>query len=373
VAFLKSFERFTKQRLGQAPDYKFLVEKYQVASAGDKPWSRVSEHLYITGNTYVLVSKDNACLIMDPFGRRLVEQLAQLKKDHNLGPTEVVMFSHAHYDHYDGIHQLPERDQVKIWTLDLVAQPLAEPFRWRAPFLDPRPVRFDQRFAEGDTAQWREYRFRFHHLPGQSYYTMGVETVIDGKRCYFTADNFFHQDQFSGSGGWMGLNRSWPLPYAASAQKVLDAAPDWVLAEHGGPYEFNAEDYRRRVRWGEASARAADAVSVSGNHRRDWDPSLIRFEPLVQKVKPGAKVHGTLVAFNPQSRRERLSVRLRGRDLTADQTIELDVPAGGSAEQKLEFQLGDRLPAGRHLLTYDVRTGASPVGVDGLLVFDVSP
>src|SRR5439155_943996 len=88
-------------------------------------------------------------------------------------------------------------------------------------------------------------------------FTMGVITKIDGKKCFFTADNFFHQDMFSGSGGWMGLNRSWPLPYAASAQKVLDAAPDWVLAEHGGPFEFSAEDFKRRVKWGEGGGGGA--------------------------------------------------------------------------------------------------------------------
>src|SRR5919109_3743322 len=137
---------------------------------------------------------------------------------------------------------------------------VAQPLFYRAPSLDPRRVRFDRRPKDGETLTWREYRLRFHHLPGQTEYTMGVETTIDGKRGYFTADNFFHQYQFSGTGGWMGLNRSWPLPYAASAQKVLDAAPDWVLAEHGGAMEFSAEDFRRRVRWGKVSAVAADAL-----------------------------------------------------------------------------------------------------------------
>ena len=46
----------------------------------------------------------------------------------------------------------------------------------------------------------------------------------------------------------MGLNRSSPAVYGLSAKKVLDIAPEWVLAEHGGPYVFDAEDYRRRVR-----------------------------------------------------------------------------------------------------------------------------
>src|SRR4029077_21231406 len=132
---------------------------------------------------------------------------------------------------------------------------------------------------------WREYGFTFHWLSRPSRVTMGGETNIDGKRCYFTADNFFHQDQFSGSGGWMGLNRSFPLPYAASAKKVLDAAPDWVLAEHGGPFEFSAQDFRRRVEWGKATATAADAICLSGNHRHDWDPHRVRVEPIIQKAK----------------------------------------------------------------------------------------
>src|SRR4029078_2345082 len=98
-----------------------------------------------------------------------------------------------------------------------------------APFLDARPVKFDRLWKEGETAAWREYRFRFHHLPGQSEFTGGIECEIDGKKCLFTADNWFHQDQFSGSGGWMGLNPSSPPPSAANAAQGLAATPE------GGP------------------------------------------------------------------------------------------------------------------------------------------
>src|SRR5579885_649071 len=252
VGFLKSFERFTKQRLGNAPQYRFLA-KEQAESNGSRPWTQVSEHLWLTGNTYVLVSKqDKAFLVVDPWDKRSADQVLKLQKDQKLGPMEVVMFSHAHCDHYDGVYHLPGRDKWQVWTLDRVATPIAEPYLLRAPFLDARPVKIDRRMKDGEAATWREHRFRFVHLPGQTDFTMGVETTIDGKKCFFTADNWFHQDQFSGTGGWMGLNRSWPLPYAASAQKVLDAAPDWVLAEHGGPFEFDREDWRRRVAWGKA-------------------------------------------------------------------------------------------------------------------------
>src|SRR5262249_39954884 len=162
----------------------------------------------------------------------------------------------------------------------------------------------------GETLAWREYSLRFCHLPGQTLYTMGVQTEIDGKKCFFTADNFFHHDQFSGTGGWMGLNRSWPPGYAARAPKVLDAKPDWVLAEHGGAMEFAAEDFRRRVEWGKAAGKAADAVCVSGRHRHDWDPHRVHVEPLLHRAKPGGTLKAELVVDNPLSRKLALTVTL---------------------------------------------------------------
>ncbi|MFL5341580.1 MAG: MBL fold metallo-hydrolase [Gemmataceae bacterium] len=376
VAFLKSFERFSKQRMGNAPSYPFLVPKEQVASAGEKPWAKVSEHLWITGNTYVLISKDDkGFAVIDPWGKRSADQIAKLKADLGLGKLELVMFSHAHFDHYDGVYELPgyAKDgpsSFQIWSLDEVAAIVGFPMMWRAPFLDARPVRFDRRLKDGESASWREYGFKFHWLPGQSRFTMGVETTIVGKRCYFTADNFFHQDQFSGSGGWMGLNRSFPLPYAASAKKVLDAAPHWVLAEHGGPFEFNAEDFRRRVKWGAESAIAADAVCVSGHHERNWNPYRVQAVPVVQKASPGAAIAVTITVSGGE-RAESLKVDLAGRNLIADREWEIETIPGQQAVVKYESELARTLPRGRHVFPLRTTEGGERDAIDAFFVIDV--
>jgi glyoxylase-like metal-dependent hydrolase (beta-lactamase superfamily II) len=372
VAFLKSFERYTNKRLGNAPKYRFLA-KEQAGSNGSVPWSQVSEHLFYTGNTWVLVSKEkSAFLVVDPWGKRSVEQIAKLRKDRALGPLEVVMFSHAHYDHYDGVYDLPDRDRFKVWMLDKAAIPVAEPFLLRAPFLDPRPVRIDRRPKDGEALTWREFRFRFHHLPGQSEFTMGVEATIDGKRCLFTADNWFHVDLYSGTGGWMGLNRSFPSTYAASARKVLDIAPEWVLAEHGGAFEFNAEDFRRRASWGQAGAKAADALSPSGDHLCDWNPHRVHFRPLVQKAKAGGTLRGTVVAVNSRPRAQKLRVVLEGRGLTPDQTWDLDMPASGTARREVTVRLGKELRPGRHVFALRTTGPDGPDPSDAFLVADVA-
>lgn len=373
IAFLRSFERFTKQRLGNAPAYRFLARE-QAESNGSKPWSQISEHLFLTGNTYVLASRDErAFLVLDPWDERSAKQVARLKKDRNLGKLEVVLFSHAHNDHYDGVYHLPNRESFQVWTLDRVAAPIADPYRFRAPFLDARPVRFDRLLRDGETVQWHEYQFRFHHLPGQSYFTMGIETTLpepqsaNGRRlCIFTADNWFHCDQFSGSGGWMGMNRSFPLAYAQSAQKVLDLKPDWVLAEHGGPFEFHAEDFRRRVEWAKVSAIAADAVCPSGNHLRDWNPHRIRVEPLLQKAMPGSQTTWTLEAHNPLSSPEKTTVALDGRGILPEPTWQLDLKPGDTLRRQFTLTIPANIGRGRHV--FPLRTGDPS---DAVLIVEV--
>ncbi len=371
VGFLKSFERFSKQRLKNPPAYAFLA-KEQAGSAGQLPWSKISEHLYLTGNTYVLVSKENAIMVFDPWGKRSVEQVRKLQKDKKLGPIELVMFSHAHFDHYDGVYDLPGRNKFQVWSLDEVAGPLADPWFYRAPFLDPRPIKFDRRLKDGGTATWREYTFRFHHFPGQTYFTMAVETKIDGKKCLFTADNFFHIDLYSGTGGWMGLNRSWPGYYAASAKKVLELRPEWVLAEHGGAFEFNAEDIRRRIRWGEAAAKACDALSPSGNHRHDWDPHRLHIEPLVHKAKPGATLKATLVAGNPLEKSEKLEAVLEGRGWFPDQKFQMEIAPAKTVRRDFNLRLDAKMPSGRLIFVLRSIQGTIPNGADAFLAVDVN-
>jgi glyoxylase-like metal-dependent hydrolase (beta-lactamase superfamily II) len=369
VGFLKSFERFTKERLGNAPQYAFLA-KEQAETSGEKPWSQISPHLFLTGNTYVLVSKDNQLMVFDPWGKRSVDQVLKLQADRKLGEIALVMFSHAHFDHYDGVYDLPGREKYHVWSLDLVAAPLAEPMYYRAPFLDPRPVKFDRRLRDGETATWREYTFRFHHFPGQTYFTMAVDTEIDGKKCLFTADNFFHQDQFSGTGGWMGLNRSWPLPYAASARKVLEIRPERVLAEHGGAFAFDAEDFRRRLAWGEAAAKAADAVSPSGNHRLDWNPHRVHVEPLVHRARPGAQLSFALCVENPLVVAERLRVTLDGREVLTDPSWDVEAAPRREWRRNISLKLPDDLPPGRHVFGLRVEKEGAGDPSDAFIVID---
>jgi hypothetical protein len=90
----------------------------------------------------------------------------------------------------------------------------------------------------------------------------------------------------------------------------------------------------------------------------------------VQKRDPG-EVEARLVATNPLPRREKLTVTLEGRGLTADQTLEMEVPAGGSAEKRLSFTLDAKVPTGRLVLPLRVVGGEGVDGCDAFVAVDV--
>jgi glyoxylase-like metal-dependent hydrolase (beta-lactamase superfamily II) len=373
AALLKSYERYTKEVVGHPPRYAFLAPE-QVGSANPqgnpKPWTRLTPHLLLTGNTFALVSKDGPVLLVDPYSQNLVQRVQELRRDYNAGPVEVVLISHAHNDHYTGVFALPHREQFQVWTLDRIADVIGNPMRYRAPYVDARIVKTDRRLEDGQTVNWREYRLRIHHQPGQTLFAMGVEVVVDGKKCLFTGDNFYHADQYSGSGGWSGLNRGLPGGYVQSIRQVLDIRPDWVLAEHGGAFAFDAEDFRRRLTWAREAAAAADALSPSGDHAQDWDPHHIRIEPLFNEAIPGRPLRVRVVVTNAANDAAVYKLRFDRPDVAAAKAVEMKVPRRSTASHEVELTINSRLRPGRHVVPCTGWRGNAPDGSDIFFVLD---
>ena len=158
--------------------------------------------------------------------------------------------------------------------------------------------------------------------------------------------------------------------YAQSAQAVLDAKPDWVLAEHGGAFVFNAEDFQRRVAWGKAAAKAADAISSSGRFRRDWNPSRVQVEPLLVRVRAGETARTSVVIENPLAQPETLRLRLDHGSVMSPWSREIIVPANGSARVELTLTVSDQLPAGRHVVPLIVMSNDVEDGGDSFVVVE---
>lgn len=369
----KNYDQYTKG-LGSPPEYKFLAPD-QVGTANPQgnpvPWTKLSPHLFLSGNVYALTSRDGPVLLVDAYSQNVVDRVNELQRDHGFGPVEVVTISHAHNDHYTGIFALPKRKSFQVWTLDRIAHVVDYPYKYLAPYVDPRIPKVDRKLRDGDVVRWHEYELKIHHLPGQTVFHQGVETTVDGHHVLFTGDNFYHHEQYSGSGGWSGRNRGLPHGYVHSTEKILAMKPEWILAEHGGAFEFHPEDFQRRRDFAREAAQFADQLSPSGDHRIDWDPQRVRIEPLISAAAPGKSVRCRIVIHNPAREPAAYVVRPARSDIIAEGEWKLVVPAEREESLSITLTVDRDIAKGRHVIPFWAKTDRGLDSSDTFAVLDV--
>jgi glyoxylase-like metal-dependent hydrolase (beta-lactamase superfamily II) len=371
AAFLKSYERYSKDRKANPPPVKYL-DRYQVGTDGRKPWTRLSEHLHFTGTTYALSSRRGGLCLIDPFGELIAAQVVRAQLQRLARDVEIAIVTHAHGDHYSGVHDLASRGGLDVWALDQVATVIAEPAYQRTPHAHPRPIAVERAFRDGQRVDWHEYTFTFRRLPGHTRSGSAVLTEIDGHRVAFVGDTFLHADQDGGSGGWSGFNGGFPSDYADSAGVLLAERPEWILCSRGGAFDFVAPDWERRIAWGAAAAQACDRLSVSGRHRFDWDPGLVRVEPFVSRAVAGATTQVELVVNNPLDLPQTLAVEIAGRGLFDDVRRSVQVPPAGSMRLLLTLKILDAAIPGPHVVPLRILAGDVERGDDAYFVLEVA-
>jgi hypothetical protein len=134
---------------------------------------------------------------------------------------------------------------------------------------------------------------------------------------------------------------------------------------------FNAEDFRRRVQWGEACAKAADAICVSGNHHRDWDPYRVQVAPILHQAKAGTTTKATLMVAGTSDKPERITITLAGRGLIADQTWTVETIPGKTKSQEIVLKWANAIAPGRHVFPLRIIEADSMDAVDAFFAVDV--
>ena len=128
----------------------------------------VSEHLFIWNNSYFLLSDEGAVLMVDnagPLPESFWEQYELLIGDRKI---EVVLVSHIHCDHVEGIEALRAKQPLEVWVHESIADAIKEPHRFRRPYLPAKGTRVDTRLKTNETYKWREYDFSSYWFPAQT-------------------------------------------------------------------------------------------------------------------------------------------------------------------------------------------------------------
>ena len=103
--------------------------------------------------------------------------------------VEAVIPSHYHDDHLAGLPWLQQTQGTQAWIFENFAEMVANPAGYNVPCLLPHRIRVDRTLADRGSASWDRWRFDVFHMPGHTWWALGLFGEIDGTRVAFTGDN----------------------------------------------------------------------------------------------------------------------------------------------------------------------------------------
>ena len=206
-------------------------------------------------NTRVLVSASGAAFVIDCGGKRIREQIRQMRQQGRITGVEGLYITHYHNDHTDEAQALAEEWGCPVYACREQQDILEHPGAYRLPCLTPNPIRSVKAMSEGARMRWHEFEFTFSYYPGQTLYHGGLLVKKDGgETVFFVGDSWCP----SGMDDYCLLNRNFLEPGMGYAYclDVLRRLPKEALLinQHVEPafrysaaqIEIMAENFERR-------------------------------------------------------------------------------------------------------------------------------
>lgn len=341
----------------------------------DQPKTHILPHLWANthslSNTYALIADDGDALLMD-YGfaawdhfyadQRFVDHsLDDLREVAGLASVSGVVPSHYHDDHLAGIPWLQREHGAQAYIFENFTDIVERPSAYALPCLLGEPIRVDHVLTDGGQLRWRDWSFDVFHMPGHTWWALGLAGVVDGTRVALTGDNLL-------AGALSPLRTAAPIfrnrmrvdSIANGVLRLLEYEPELLLTGHTGALPVTRPMLDDFIAW----ARRVEGVFrrlVVVPERVDeaLDPRWTVIAPYRTTTLPGRPVE--------------LAVRITNlgpEAATADVTI--DPPPGWSvrparAGATIEPGAGASLPftldlpadaaPGRHVITADITLG----------------
>jgi glyoxylase-like metal-dependent hydrolase (beta-lactamase superfamily II) len=358
--------------------------------AVDQPKQKLLPHLWANphscSNVYALLADDGRGILLD-YGfpswdhfssdLRFVEHsLQDLKAAAGLTTVEAVIPSHYHDDHLAGVPFLQQEHGVQAWIFENFADIVQNPAGYNIPCLLPAPIKVDRVLKDGETFTWDGHTFTVFHMPGHTWWALGMFGQIDGTRVAYTGDNLL-------AGTISPLRAAAPVyrnkmlvdSIALGAERLLEHEPELILTGHTGAIEVNRQILDDFIAWArDLSDAFVKVVAVPDEVNFALDPNWCTLYPYRSTVTPGQRLLLDLRATNHGAQDAILRASLALPDGWTATPPESEVPIYGGQSGEVTFAVTVPEDAtGRHVLCADVTLGQRRFGWVTEAIVDVTP
>jgi glyoxylase-like metal-dependent hydrolase (beta-lactamase superfamily II) len=358
--------------------------------AVDQPKAHVLPHLWANphsvANCYALLADDGRALLLD-YGfpswdhmaadMRFVEHsLDELKALAGLRAVEAVIPSHYHDDHLAGLPWLQQTQGTQAWIFENFAEMVANPAGYNVPCLLPHPIRVDRTLSDRGSVSWDRWHFDVFHMPGHTWWALGLFGEIDGTRVAFTGDNLL-------AGTVSPLRAAAPVyrnkllvdAIALGVRRLMEFEPELLLTGHTGALRVDRRMLDDFHGWAkELDGVFVKLVAVPAEVNFALDPNFATLYPYRSPARPGQALPLELRVTNHGARpaEARASLALPPDWTAAPALATLEIAPGETGT--LRFTVAVPAPAaGRHVLCAELTLGDRRFGQVAEALVDVAP
>ena len=269
----------------------------------DDPLRQVSAHVYQStfGNasTWFIISESGKALAIDygyhcqvassgypyPRNRRaLLHGMDALKTRWGIDGVDVVLVTHFHDDHVNGIPTLQRVYGTRCWAGENFAQLLADPMGYNFPCTWPEPIAVEAQ-PLGVPIPWEEYTFTLEPMSGHTRWSTSISFRADDITFLATGDQYFFNDwnstdfaHNSAMHNHVYRNGAVLESFHASNAILHRVNPEMILPGHGTAYRTNEDFFRLIEKYADdytalhtrAMPLGADDVHFEVDSRGGW-------------------------------------------------------------------------------------------------------
>jgi glyoxylase-like metal-dependent hydrolase (beta-lactamase superfamily II) len=294
-----------------------------------------------------------------------------------IASIDAVIPSHYHDDHLAGVPFLRERHGTQAWIHASFADIVRRPDDWKLPCLWGTPFEPDRVLEDGERVAFGPWGFDVFHMPGHTWYALGLVGEVDGTRIAFTGDNLL-------AGSITPLRAAAPIyrnrmrldSIRVGVQRLIEHEPELLLSGHTGAIPVTRPVLDDFIAWARRLELAfGRLVAVPELVDEALDPDLVWMRPYRSVARPGVELALTIGVTNHAPGAAAAELVVEGPDgwAVAPARARLEIPGGGvTAEVGVVVAVSaSARPGERVILTADLTLRGRRYGQRGECIVDV--
>ena len=337
--------------------------RFHIQRAGRWNWSgfvQVSEHVIQDCGTtsQLVISESGEVLMFDCGGNFTSERLAEAKQKFGIKKIDVIIPSHWHSDHINGIPALAASEGAEIWVWEGLREHVEHPENFITTCWTDTKFKADRILSEGEIFEWGGYSFQVFHNPVHMEQQMGLAVRIDGIKFYFTADG-----SSSNREGYMrssihcynGISTHTGL--IKTARSFYDADPYICLPAHSNGFATHSDTRLEFIEWAMTTTDIITALLPPGHSEIGFNPYWTSFYPAKKTMIPGEKEQVVLRIKNTASHHISGKAWLKSHDdiIFPEKALSYDLGPGQEGEIPVEIKVKAGCLPGTYIITADIK------------------